>query len=156
MKEKQIKKLQKLEVSIEDVFLKKNDLVNKKIKELSDISIDFTTQRNTIIDIFKDLKEISKCTDMSFLGAVEAQQKKQLNGLENLEKRLLIAQKRKMKDVVERIETLHNDLFPNDALQERNTNFAEFYKEAGDELIHKLVSVLDPLKLEFDVVLLKN
>lgn len=156
VKEKQIKKMQKLEVSIEDVFLKKNDLVNKIIKELSDISIDFTTQRNTIIDIFKDLKEISKCTDMSFLGAVEAQQKKQLNGLENLEKRLLIAQKRKMKDVVERIETLHNELFPNDALQERNTNFAEFYEETGDDLINKLVSGLDPLKLEFDVVVLKN
>lgn len=156
VKEKQIKKMQKLEVSIEDVFLKKNDLVNKKIKELSDISIDFTTQRNTIIDIFKDLKEISKCTDMSFLGAVEAQQKKQLNGLGNLEKRLLIAQKRKMKDIVERIETLHNELFPNDALQERNTNFAEFYEEAGDDLINKLASGLDPLKLEFDVVVLKN
>ncbi|MCD6544275.1 MAG: bacillithiol biosynthesis cysteine-adding enzyme BshC [Flavobacteriaceae bacterium] len=156
VKEKQIKKLQKLEVSIEDVFLKKNELVNQKIKKLSDISIDFTTQINTIKGIFKDLKEISNCTDMSFLGAVEAQQKKQLNGLANLEKRLLIAQKRKMKDVVERIEILHNELFPNDALQERNANFSEFYEDVGDELIGKLITYLDPLKLEFDVVVLRN
>ncbi len=156
VKEKQIKKLQKLKISIEDIFLNKNDLVNKKIKELSDIPIDFTRQRNAIKNIFKDLKDISNCTDMSFLGAVEAQQKKQLNGLANLEKRLLIAQKRKMKDVVERIETLHNELFLNDALQERNTNFSEFYEDAGDELIPKLVSGLDPLKLEFDVIVLEN
>ncbi len=152
VKEKQIKKLQKLEISFTDVFLRENDLVSKKIRELSDISIDFSGQKKTIEKIFLDLKEISKCTDPSFLGAVEAQQKKQLNGLSNLEKRLLKAQKRKMKDVVERISILHHELFPNDALQERNANFSEFYEEAGDDLINKLVSYLDPLKLEFDII----
>jgi len=154
VKEKQLKKLEKLGVPYLDVFLKKNDLINKKIKELSDISIDFTTQRKTLEGIFKELKEISHCTDMSFLGAVEAQQKKQMNGLANLERRLLIAQKRKMKDIVERISSLHHELFPHESLQERNTNFSEFYEEEGNDLIIKLISNLDPLKLEFDIVTL--
>jgi bacillithiol biosynthesis cysteine-adding enzyme BshC len=154
VKEKQLKKLEKLGVPYEDVFLKKNDLVNKKIKDISDISIDFSDQRKMIEGIFDHLKEISNCTDLSFLGAVEAQQKKQLNGLKNLERRLLKAQKRKLNDVVERISTLHHELFPNDALQERNANFAEFYEEEGDDLIIKLIYNLDPLKLEFDIVTL--
>ena len=64
------------------------------------------------------------------------------------------AQKRKLNDVVERISTLHHELFPNDALQERNANFAEFYEEEGDNLIIKLIYNLDPLKLEFDIVTL--
>ncbi len=75
-----------------------------------------------------------------------------MNGLDNLEKRLLKAQKRKLNDVVERISILHHELFPKDALQERNANFSEFYEEAGDDLINKLVSYLDPLKLEFDII----
>jgi uncharacterized protein YllA (UPF0747 family) len=154
VKEKQLKKLEKLGVPYGDVFLKKIDLVNKKIKDISDISIDFSEQRQTIEGIFDHLKGISHCTDPSFLGAVEAQQKKQLNGLKNLEKRLLKAQKRKLNDVVERISTLHHELFPNDALQERNANFAEFYEEEGDNLIIKLIYNLDPLKLEFDIVTL--
>jgi len=154
VKEKQLKKLEKLGVPYEDVFLKKNDLINKRIRDISDISIDFTEQRQTIEGIFDHLREISHCTDLSFLGAVEAQQKKQLNGLKNLEKRLLKAQKRKLNDVVERISTLHHELFPNDALQERNANFAEFYEEEGDNLIIKLIYNLDPLKLEFDIVTL--
>ena len=154
VKEKQLKKLEKLGVPYEDVFLKKNDLVNKKIRDISDISIDFSDQRKTIEGIFDHLRDISHCTDPSFLGAVEAQQKKQLNGLKNLEKRLLKAQKRKLNDVVERISLLHHELFPNDALQERNANFAEFYEEEGDNLIIKLIYNLDPLKLEFDIVTL--
>ena len=154
VKEKQLKKLEKLGVPYEDVFLKKNNLVNKKIRDISDISIDFSEQRQTIEGIFDHLREISHCTDPSFLGAVEAQQKKQLNGLKNLEKRLLKAQKRKLNDVVERISTLHHELFPNDALQERNANFAEFYEEEGADLIIKLIYNLDPLKLEFDIVTL--
>ncbi len=152
VKEKQIKKLDKLGVPYGDVFLKKNELVNKRIKEISDISIDFSEQRKTIDGIFEHLKEISHCTDLSFLGAVEAQHKKQLNGLENLEKRLLKAQKRKLNDVVERISVLHHELFPNESLQERNANFSEFYEEEGNNLIIKLISSLDPLKLEFDVI----
>ena len=42
--------------------------------------------------------ELAKETDISFLGAVQAQEKKQLNGLDKLEKRLLKAEKRKFKD----------------------------------------------------------
>lgn len=154
VKEKQAKKLQKLNVPFADVFLKKNDLVDKRIKVISDIPIDFSAQRKTLEHIFKELKEISHCTDMSFLGAVEAQQKKQFNGLKNLEKRLLKAQKRKMNDVVERITILHHELFPEESLQERNVNFSEFYEEEGKDLIKKLISHLDPLKLEFDIMVL--
>ena len=152
--EKQLKKLEKLGVPYEDVFLKKNDLVNKRIKEISNISIDFSEQRKIIDGIFEHLKEISHCTDVSFIGAVEAQHTRQVNGLRNLEKRLLKAQKRKMKDVVDRISIVHHELFPNDSLQERNANFSEFYEEEGEDLIKKLVSKLDPLKQEFDLLVL--
>ena len=43
---------------------------------------------------------IAKETDVSFIGAVKAQEVKQLKGLDNLESRLLRAQKYKLKDEV--------------------------------------------------------
>ncbi len=149
---KQNQKLKKLNISVEEIFLKQNDFINKKVKEYSDIEIDFTRQRMQLEKMFDELEEISHCTDQSFLGAVKAQRKKQYNGLDNLEIRLLKAQKRKLQDIVNRISVLHNSLFPGDGLQERVVNFSEFYEENGDKLIEGLVNNLDPLHLEFSIL----
>lgn len=146
---KQKQKLDKLGLSYTDVFQKQGDLVNSQVKKASEISIDLTPQKNHLKTQFKELYKLAEQTDQSFIGAVAAQERKQTKGLENLEKRLLIAQKRKMKDVLDRITSLQNELFPLQSLQERNTNFSEFYLEYGDQLIQQLVLNLQPLKSEF-------
>ena len=86
---------------------------------------------------------------MAFFGAVAAQEKKQINGLNNLEKRLVKAQKRKLNEQITRITNLQNELFPGKSLQERNLNFSELYLEFGEQLIQQLVLNLQPLKGEF-------
>jgi len=149
---KPIRKLNKLKISEQDLFLKKSTLINKKIKEVSDISINFETQINEIKKIFTDLEKLATKTDKSFIGAVNAQQKKQLNGISNLEKRLLKAQKRKYNSLVIRIIELYNQLFPKNNLQERVSNFSEFYEIYGAELIPELIKKLKPLELQFTVL----
>ena len=72
--------------------------------------------------------------------------------MRNLEKRLLKAQKRKLKDHVIRMTELQNELFPNQSLQERNQNFSELYLELGEDLIPLLIDTLEPLKMEFLVL----
>ena len=81
-----------------------------------------------------------------------AQETKQINGLENLEQRLLKAQKRKMSNYLERVTELQKALFPNESLQERQMNFSEFYLENGDAILPKLLEHLEPLKGEFLVL----
>ncbi len=103
---------------------------------------------------FESLYEIANHTDESFIGAVKAQEVKQTKGLENLEKRLLKAQKRKLSDVLQRIIDLQNDLFPNESLQERQANFSEFYLENGTNLIPMIINKLKPLEQNFDIILL--
>ena len=91
-------------------------------------------------------------TDKSFIGAVRAQEKKQINGINKLEKRLHKAQKRVYKDELNRLTYLHDQLFPNDQLQERNLNFFTFYDELGDKMIPLLLDTLDPLTLDFTLI----
>ena len=88
----------------------------------------------------------------SGLIMVKAQEIKQLKGLDKLEKRLLKAEKIKLKDTLSRITDLQNELFPNQRLQERQANFSEFYLEAGDHLISKLTEKLQPLEQRFDII----
>jgi len=151
---KQQKKLNKLGVAIQDLFLKQTLFINKRIRAVSNIDIDFTDQKKTLEEQFKALYVLAEQTDVSFLGAVKAQEVKQIKGLNALEKRLLKAQKRKLKDEVIRMVALQNELFPNTSLQERNTNFSDLYLEFGADLIPNLKDELDPLGGQFTVITL--
>ncbi|MFD0835792.1 bacillithiol biosynthesis cysteine-adding enzyme BshC [Mariniflexile aquimaris] len=150
--ESQHKKLQKLQISNEDIFLKRHAFINKKVRDISNISLDFSPQKEVIKKQFEKLFKLAEQTDKSFIGAVKAQEVKQLKGLDTLEKRLIKAQKRKLSDEVSRMTDLQNALFPNQSLQERNTNFSEFYLEYGNQLIPKLIEHLNPLQGEFIIL----
>lgn len=152
--EKQQKKLEKLSISNADLFLSPDALINKKVRQISDIDIDFAPQKEHLKNQFKALYQLAEQTDKSFLGAVKAQEIKQLKGLDNLEKRLLKAQKRKLADQVSRMTDIQRALFPNGSLQERNANFSQFYLEYGEALIPDLIKSLQPLKNEFLILTL--
>ncbi|RXP55127.1 bacillithiol biosynthesis cysteine-adding enzyme BshC [Lutibacter sp. HS1-25] len=152
MSKKQAAKLDKLTISVPELFYNQINLIDKKVKEISTIDIDFSAQKLFLQQQFEALKELAKNTEASFLGAVNAQEKKQLNGLAVLEKRLLKAQKRKLADAVERIKFIQDQLFPKQSLEERTRNFSEIYLELGDSLIPMLMEALDPLQMKFTII----
>jgi bacillithiol biosynthesis cysteine-adding enzyme BshC len=154
VKPKQAEKAKKLGLTYIDLFANQEDLINRKVLKLSEIPIDFSVQKDVLKQQFSDLYAIANQTDKSFLGAVKAQETKQIKGLENLEKRLLKAQKKKYVAELQRIVDLQNELFPNQSLQERKANFSEFYLENGKELIQKLVTELKPLEFNFTILTL--
>ncbi|WP_372920047.1 bacillithiol biosynthesis cysteine-adding enzyme BshC [Salegentibacter sp.] len=150
--EKINEKREKLNISLKELFLKPHELINRKVRQISNIDIDFSPQKEHLVKQFQHLYELAEQTDKTFLNAVKAQEVKQLKGLENLEKRLLKAQKRKLEDHVHRIAELQNELFPNQSLQERHANFSELYAEYGEDLISTLLKELNPLEAEFKIL----
>jgi len=150
--EKQARKQKSLDINDADLFLKRDSFINKRVRKISNINIDFSEQIQHLKTQFENLHQLAKNTDKSFLGAVEAQEKKQLKGLKHLEKRLLKAQKKKLANQIARATELQEQLFPNNSLQERNTNFSELYLEFGEALIPELVNSLEPLKGEFTII----
>jgi uncharacterized protein YllA (UPF0747 family) len=141
-----------MNISVADLFLDQNDLMTKVTKDVSKIDIDFTPQKEHLKKQFEDLYTLADQTDKSFKGAVGAQETKQIKGLENLEHRLLKAQKRKLQDVLERVKLLQDELFPRQSLQERSMNFSEFFMEFGEALLPALISELDPLNEKFIIL----
>jgi bacillithiol biosynthesis cysteine-adding enzyme BshC len=150
--EKQNKKADKLGLNWAALFTKPDDLVNSITHKLSAFPIDLTSQKETLEKQFEYLYELAQQTDKSFTGAVKAQEIKQKKGLENLEKRLLKAQKRKLNDELQRVTNLQLELFPNKSLQERQSNFSEFYLEKGEQLIPLLIQKLKPLEHNFNII----
>ncbi|AUC83904.1 bacillithiol biosynthesis cysteine-adding enzyme BshC [Polaribacter sp. ALD11] len=150
--EKQQKKLDNLTISHEELFLNQHELLSKKVIENADIEVDFNEKIQYLENQFSELKVVAEKTDVSFVNAVNAQERKQIKGLENLQKRLLRAEKRRQSDLVERITALQNELLPNQSLEERQRNFSEYYLEYGATFIAALKESLKPLELEFTIL----
>ena len=153
---KQVEKMERLNLNWADVFQNQQVLINEKTKAISEFTINFSEQKEFLKNQFKALYEIANKTDKSFLGAVKAQEVKQLKGLDTLEKKLLKAEKRIHTEKLERIVKIQNELFPNQTLQERKSNFADFYDEANEfEAFFSLLnSQLQPLKQNFNIVII--
>jgi len=149
---KQAKKIKNLEMEYSELFLKRNALINKKIRQISNIDLDLGFLKAELQKQFDYLDGLVKQTDKSFKGAVAAQEVKQLNGLKHLEKRLLKAQKRVLSDQVSRMVNLHEQLFPNDTLQERSLNFMTLYLDMGSSFFPLLYEALDPMNPNFVLI----
>ncbi len=153
---KQHAKLLKTACTVHDLFLPSHELATTITNNVTSIPIDFTPQRVQLQEQFKHLYDIAAQTDKSFLGAVAAQEKKQLNGLDSLEKRLLKAQKHAYKSQIDSALNLQSSLFPRGGLQERYENFAAFYLEHGMDFLEIVKTALDPLHPAFTVITLPN
>ena len=81
--------------------------------------------------------------------AVKARLKKAIN---NLEKKLLKAEKRNHQDALIQVDRIKDKLFPNGGLQERSENFAELYLKHGPDLIPDLVKSFNPLDFKFTIL----
>jgi uncharacterized protein YllA (UPF0747 family) len=150
--QKQAAKLSKLALTWEDIFLPQQSLLDKKTKEKSQFTIDFTAEKEHLRLQFERLYQIANQTDKSFFGAVAAQEKKQIKGLDTLEKRLLKAEKRVLSEELSQITGLQNELFPKGILQERTANFAMYYEVFGPTLIEQLLTSLQPLAQNFTIL----
>ena len=147
--DKQQQKLKKLDISIADLFLPTNELINHRVRQISNIDIDLGEFKAHLNQQFEALYSLAKQTDASFLGAVEAQEKKQKKGIDRLEKRLLKAQRKKLVDHINRLTELQQELFPMGDLQERRVNFAEFVLQYADDFIPFLMKHIDPNEKDF-------
>lgn len=154
MSENQKTKLDKLGATSEVLFLDSTALEANWAKKLSEFPVDFSKQKQHLENQFVDLYLLAEKTDASFVGAVAAQERKQINGLEHLEKRLLKAQKKKYVSEIARLTTLQTDLFPQENLQERINNFSEFYLAYGESLKENILKETNPLEGAFKVIVL--
>jgi uncharacterized protein YllA (UPF0747 family) len=81
--------------------------------------------------------------------AVKARLKKAIN---NLEKKLMKAEKRNHQHALTDIDNVKEKLFPGGGLQERSENFALLYVKYGDSLFRDLYKYFNPLDFKFTIL----
>lgn len=142
---------QKLGFTWRDLFRTEQVLINTVIHAKSNEKLDFSPYRKKIEAYFSEMEKIAERTEKTFANAVKAQKAKQLRGIDKLEKRLLKAEKRKYKQLTDRVVKLKKRLFPN-GLQERHDNVIAVYSEWGQEWIEEIIEQCDPLRFDFIIL----
>jgi len=147
------KKITKSDVEIKYFMGKLDDLINFKINSLSKLKLNFDSLKNTLSNQFDDLRRVSIKTNESFIGALNAQEKKQIKGLTDLEKKLKKAEQKNHETELNNIKSIYESLHPKGIDQERYLNFGNFYSFKGQELIDYII---DKVPISDDKILVIN
>ncbi|WP_162072675.1 bacillithiol biosynthesis cysteine-adding enzyme BshC [Chryseobacterium fistulae] len=143
LKEKLLKKIQKLDIKIEDFFQNFTIITNNKILKNNDILALLEEREHLLMDNFSTLKTVAENTDKSFGNMVKAEEVRQLKSFKKMKKRLLYAEKIKQKELWERLENLFLDIHPSGIWQERIYNFSVFFADYGYEWLETCLKEME-------------
>jgi len=145
-----IKKLDKLNIQITEIFKNKDELILNYIKQKSS-TLNLLSEKKLLEEVFTSIE--SKAIDDTLKRTIKSEKKKNLNTLNVLEKKLIKHEKKFHEDSIKKIESIKEKLFPNNTLQERYVNFSQFYLNYGDMFIDHLKIALKEDR-EFSLILI--
>ncbi len=146
------KRMEKLNLTIDDLWTDTNELVRKYLRENAESDFSLQVERVENRAVFEKIAEKTALVDQSLVKTVWAEHSKAEKSIEQLEARLLKAEKQKHDTAIQQIQNLKEKLFPGGGLQERHENFIPLYLKHGDEFRQVLMDNFDPLEKAFVVI----
>lgn len=146
------KRMAKLGLAREDLFIETETLLKRFIRQNTENELSLSEEKAQQTKIFDAIKYKAQEIDPTLAKAVAAEQVKQMNVLNQLEGRLMRAEKQKHETALNQIRSLKEKLFPGNGLQERHDNFLGFYLKYGRTFFEVLLEHLNPLEEGFIIV----
>lgn len=145
-------KIAKLGFNIEDLFLPEQELLNKLVVRDSKNETKLNGSLTQIEELYGLLKKQAEAVDVTLSQHVDALKTRTVYRLQELEKKMLRAEKRKFSDQQRKIQTIKSKLFSGNSLQERYDNMLYYYAKWGKEFIQKLYEHSLSLEQEFVIL----
>ncbi len=137
-------KINKLHLSIHDIFTKDKDKIIKDILDKQHMSISLDEQRQDINNIYEKIKIQTERIDKTLLPFVNAELTRALRGIEALEQKLNRTIKQKNEIIVKQTEDIFTTFFPNNTMQDRIWNASYALKVLGYSSIKEFITSLLP------------
>lgn len=145
--------LNRLGFKLEDVFLPAEELKKIWIKNNSNANLSLADEMRAVQAVFDQIKLNAFKIDKTLENSADSAKTKTNHLLENLEKKLFRAEKRKHEVSLKQIDNVKNRLFPSGTLQERVVNIAPMYVNYGDDFLSSLIENFQPLGGDFTLLL---
>ena len=152
VEEKWEERIARLGFTIEDMFLSEQELLKCIVMNESKNEVKLNGSMTELEQLYESFKKQASAVDSTLAKHVEALKLRTVHRLQELEKKMLRAEKRKFTDQQRQINTIKEHLFPGDGLQERYDNMSYYYAKWGREFIHKIQEHSLHLEQEFVVI----
>ncbi|HZI54232.1 MAG TPA: bacillithiol biosynthesis cysteine-adding enzyme BshC [Chitinophagaceae bacterium] len=146
-------RIAKLGFEVEDFFNDEQELMNRLVMKASANDTKLNGSLSTLDELYESFKKQAAAVDVTLGKHVDALRLKTVHRLQELEKKMLRAEKRKFSDQQRQIQAIRKELFPGSGLQERHDNISYYYAKWGREFIQILYQ--NSLSLEQEFVILQ-
>jgi bacillithiol biosynthesis cysteine-adding enzyme BshC len=145
-------KIAKLGFEIEDFFLPEQELLNRLVAKESELPTKLNGSLTELEQLYETFKKQAAAVDSTLVQHVDALKLRTVHRLQELEKKMLRAEKRKFNDQERQIHAIKVQLFPGAGLQERYDNINYYYAKWGKSIIQKLYQHSLALEQEFCII----
>jgi bacillithiol biosynthesis cysteine-adding enzyme BshC len=146
-------KINKLGLSAIDLFQSEFNLMRLIVEKNSANKIYLNGNFEKADALFEQIREQAGSIDPTLSQHVAAIKARSLKTLQELEKKMLRAEKRKFTDQQSQIQKIKEVLFPKNGLQERVENLSSYYAKWGSNLIDELYKSSLTLEQKFSILI---
>lgn len=145
-------KMDKLGITVTDVFKDERELMNEFVKRESRNQLTLAGEITHFSSYYDRLKTVAGQIDDTLTTHVAALQTRAIKPLQELEKKLLRAERRKYEVEKRQLGAVKNALFPNNNLQERVDNFMPYYAKWGKDFLKMIYDHSLTLEQKFVII----
>jgi bacillithiol biosynthesis cysteine-adding enzyme BshC len=145
-------KIKKLGLEITDFFQPENEIMKLIVEKNSENAVSLNGNFERAEELYEQIKMQAEAIDTTLSKHVAAIKARSLKNLQELEKKMLRAEKRKFFEEQRQIQKIREALFPRNGLQERVENFSSFYAKWGKGFIDELYRNSLALEQQFTIL----
>ena len=142
------RKIEKLKLSYADLFASLDELKNLFIKDNTNGHLSLDEQKKAISAIYDLVSSLASEVDSTLEPFVKAEAQRVTKSIQNIEGKMLKAEKRKMEDEMRMLTQVKEALFPGGSLQERKENILGI---DDDNFIAEVAALTDPFDLRLNL-----
>lgn len=150
---KQLQKFEALGFGLDDLFKGEVKLTAAYTASLKEGNVNINDEINAINQAFAGIGKKMSVVDQSLTGTISAEQQKLNNSIENLQKKVVAAVKRKHEVSLNQIKSISQAVTPERTPQERIRNFIPYYLKDGKQFIQDLKDHLQPFAEKLSVLI---
>ncbi len=152
--EEQEKRMEQLDLNTTNMFQKADQLFTAMVKSRTAKQVTLGQELEVLKEWYRKVEQLAATIDETLSPHVQSLQTKALKRVEELEKKMLRAEKRKFETEEQQLKKLKAQLFPNDSLQERIDNISGWYARYGNSWIDILKQSSLSLESQFTVLVM--
>jgi bacillithiol biosynthesis cysteine-adding enzyme BshC len=142
------RKIEKLNIKYDQLFSDLNELKKLFVKDQLNGKLSLEEQKKAIAVIYESVASLAVTVDPTLKPFVKAEAQRVVNSMQNIEGKMVKAEKRKREDEMRMLTQIKENLFPGGTLQERRLNILGIHDE---NFIEQVAANTDPFDLRFNI-----